>query len=83
MLPELMPGGPVIDELAILIAVSGDRPVTLTRAERLLAIGLIIAAGGSAALAARRTGLTEGAVSKILARVRNTIGPEAGTAAVI
>ena len=45
MISELGPGGPVVDVVAISLAVSSGRPVPLNRTERLLAAALILAGG--------------------------------------
>ena len=56
----------VIDPIAVEIATSGSRPVALTRAERQLAAGRILARGGTVEEAARRLRLGRTLVYRLI-----------------
>lgn len=73
---ELMPGGPPIDPVAIVIMITGSRKVELNRTERLIAMALILAGGGRQADVARRLGISKGEISKMHARLVHFIETE-------
>jgi hypothetical protein len=71
---ELMPGGPAIDPVAILAAISGTRLAELTRAERLIAAAFILAAGGRQLDLRERLGVSKAEASRMQARISNAVG---------
>ena len=50
----VLPEDGIVDEIAVAIAAAGTRPVALTRTERWLAAGRILAAGGTPFLISKR-----------------------------
>jgi len=50
----VLPEDGIVDEVAVTIAAAGTRPVALTRTERWLAAGRILAAGGTPYLISKR-----------------------------
>jgi DNA-directed RNA polymerase specialized sigma subunit len=66
---ELMPGGPVIDVVAIQLALMGGRRVELNRSERLIAAAFILAGGGRQADVVARLGISRSEVSRMHARI--------------
>lgn len=74
---ELLPGGPVIDATAILLAITGSRRVDLNRTERLIAMALILAGGGRQADVVRRLDISKAEVSRMHARLTTTIAADA------
>ena len=50
----VLPEDGIVDEVAVAIAAAGTRPVALTRTERWLAAGRILAAGGTPFLISKR-----------------------------
>ena len=50
----VLPEDGIVDEIAVAIAAAGTRPVALTRTERWLAAGRILAAGGTPFLICKR-----------------------------
>jgi len=60
----------VIDPIAVEIAASGSRPVALTRAERQLAAGRILARGGTLSLISRRLRVNGSTARALAARSR-------------
>jgi hypothetical protein len=50
----VLPKDGIVDEVAVAIAAAGTRPVALTRTERWLAAGRILAAGGTPFLISKR-----------------------------
>jgi DNA-directed RNA polymerase specialized sigma subunit len=66
---ELMPGGPVVDVVAIQLAIMGGRRVELNRSERLIAAAFILAGGGRQADVVTRLGISKSEVSRMHARI--------------
>jgi hypothetical protein len=71
---ELMPGGPAIDPVAILAAITGTRLPELTRAERLIAAAFILAGGGRQADIVTRLGISKAEACRMAARITHTVG---------
>lgn len=71
---ELMPGGPDIDTVAILVAISGQRSVTLNRTEKLVAAAFVLAGGGGQADVVARCGISQPQASRLAAKIRATVG---------
>lgn len=71
---ELMPGGPPIDPVAILTAISGGREVGLTAAERLIAAAFILAAGGRQADIHARLGVSRSEACRMHAKIIYAVG---------
>lgn len=74
---ELMPGGPVIDVTAILLAITGTRRVELNKSERLLAAALILAGGGRQSDVVARLGISKAEASRMHARMCHLVNPAA------
>jgi hypothetical protein len=68
--PFTLPDDGIIDAIAIEIAVAGIRPVALTRTERLLAAGRILAGGGTPHQVARHLHLSGATALVLAARIR-------------
>ena len=77
MISELGPGGPVVDVVAISLAVSSGRPVPLNRTERLLAAALILAGGGRQADICQRLGISSSEASRMATRIRSAVSARA------
>lgn len=71
---ELMPGGPPIDPVAILTAITGARLVELTAAERLIAAAFILAGGGRQADLHERLGVSRSEASRMHAKICHAVG---------
>jgi hypothetical protein len=67
--------GGVIDPIAAEIAASGSRPVALTRAERQLAAGHILARGGTLSLISRRLRVNGSTAWALAAQYRQDAAP--------
>jgi hypothetical protein len=66
---DLSPGGPLIDVVAIELALTGRRRVELTKPERLIAAAFILAAGGRQADVVERLGISKAEASRMRARI--------------
>lgn len=69
-----MPGGPGVDPVAIWLAITGSRRVELNATEQLLAMALILAAGGRQVDVVDRLGIDKVRVCRLNARLRATVG---------
>jgi hypothetical protein len=65
----------IVDPIAVDIAARGTRPVQLTETERLAAVALLLARGGSLSLAAYRMRMSFDTVREIVAEVRAAGNP--------
>jgi len=66
---ELMPGGPDVDPVAVLITISSGRPVELNRTEKMIAAAFILAAGGRQADVVTRLRISKAEASRMHARI--------------
>lgn len=71
---ELTPGAPLVDVVAIELALTGSRPVELSRSERLIAAAFILAGGGRQADIVRRLGVSKAEASRMAARISEMVG---------
>jgi uncharacterized membrane protein len=66
---ELAPGGPVVDVTAVLLTISGGRPVELNPTERMIAAAFILAGGGRQLDLRNRLGISRAEASRMHARI--------------
>ena len=78
----VLPEDGIVDEIAVAIAAAGTRPVALTRTERWLAAGRILAAGGTPFLICKRLHVSVATTALAMAAAINAgYGPDSVPAA--
>ena len=72
---ELMPGGPDIDPVAILVMINlNGREVELNRTEKMITAAFILAAGGRQADVVTRLRISKAEASRMHAQIREATG---------